>query len=99
VNRVEESEMSVHLKSFRKWIRQIYATRGEELDCREFFEMLPQYVDMEISDEDAALHFPQVKHHLGQCAECHDVYLTLREVARLESREAVSELVRVRRSR
>ncbi len=90
--------MPVYLESFRQWIRQVYATRDEELDCDEFYELVPRYVDMEVAGEDASRLFPNVTHHLEQCAECHDMYLALRDVVQLDAHEFVPELVRVRRS-
>ncbi|MDY7077817.1 MAG: hypothetical protein SXV54_12925 [Chloroflexota bacterium] len=78
--------MPMHLKTFRKWIRQIYATRDEELDCNEFFEAIPKYVDVEVTGEKANLRFPEIEHHLNQCPQCYDLYLTLRQAALLESR-------------
>ena len=88
----------MHLKSFRKWVRQVYATRDEELDCDQFFEAIPQYVETKIAGEEADLRFPEVRHHLNQCAECYDLYLTLRDVAQLESQQVASELANLQRS-
>ena len=90
--------MSVHLKSFREWIRQVYATWDEELDCDGLYEIIPRYVEMKVAGEDVGQHFPHVTHHLEQCAECYDMYLALRDVVQLEEREVVPELVRVQRS-
>jgi hypothetical protein len=88
----------MHLKSFRKWVRQVYSTRDEELDCAEFFEIIPLYVDVEVAGEEANLRFPDVNHHFKQCPECYDLYLTLRDVAQLESKQIASELTKLQRS-
>jgi predicted anti-sigma-YlaC factor YlaD len=90
--------MPMYLKSFRKWIRQIYVTRDEELDCDGFLEAVPRYVDMEVAGEEASQRLPDVKHHLGQCEECYDLYLTLRDIALLESQQIASELANIQRS-
>ncbi len=81
----------MHLKAFRKWVRRVYSTRDEELDCDGLFKAIPHYVDMEVEGKDPEVHFPDVKHHLSQCAECYDLYLTLRDVAQLEARHVASE--------
>ncbi len=81
----------MHLKAFRKWIRRIYSTRDEELDCDGLFELISGYVDLQICGQDADARFPNVKHHLNQCSECYDMYLTLRDVARMEARYIASE--------
>ena len=77
----------MRLETFRKWIRQIYATRDEELGCDELFEAIPRYVDMELAGEKTNPHFSEVEHHLSQCPHCYDLYLTLRDAALLESQE------------
>lgn len=87
--------MPMPLKSFRGWIRKIYATRDGELDCNELQEIIPQYVDMEVDEKGAEAKFPQVKHHLKQCPDCYDLYVTLRDVARLEKKKVTSELADV----
>ena len=90
--------MPMHLKSFRKWIRQIYNTWDEELDCDEVYQVLPQYVELEIAGKEAEQCFPNVRHHLRQCTECYDLHLTLRDVALLEGRQVASEVADLQRS-
>jgi predicted anti-sigma-YlaC factor YlaD len=81
----------MYLEAFRKWIRQIYATRDEELDCEACFDAIPKYVDMEIAGEKTNPHFSEVEQHLNQCPHCHDLYLTLRDAALLERRVEMLE--------
>jgi hypothetical protein len=88
----------MHLKSFRKWIRQIYHTRDEELDCEQLLEAIPPYVDLEAAGEDAERQFPGIPNHLSQCAECYDMYVTLRDVALLEQHETAPEIADMTRS-
>ncbi len=78
------------LELCREFVRHIYATQAKELDCEGFLEIAPQYVEAEIAGDDANLRFPAARHHLNQCAECHDLYLTLHEVALLENEEVIS---------
>ncbi len=85
----------MYLKPFRKWIRRIYATQEEEFDCDAFAETIPRYIDAEVAGEPAELRFPGVKHHMTQCAECSDLYMTLRDVALLEARQSQVEQVGV----
>ena len=77
----------MQFESFHQWVQQIYATRDEELDCDEFLDAIPQYVDMEIAGDAANPHLPEVEIHLGHCHHCKDLYLTLRDVALLEDRQ------------
>jgi predicted anti-sigma-YlaC factor YlaD len=84
----------MHLLSFHDWIRRIYATREDELDCDQVFEELPQYVDREIAAQDKPKNAPQIEQHLMQCPHCQELYLALREAAMLEAQEqAPTELV------
>lgn len=77
----------MNLESFRAWIRSIYATRDDELDCSDVFELIPRYVDTEVAGEDAEARFPRVAHHLDQCSRCHDLYVGVLEAAEEEERE------------
>jgi predicted anti-sigma-YlaC factor YlaD len=90
--------MPMDLESFRKLIRQIYATQDQELDCEGFFEAIPKYVDAEVAGEEAKLRFPEVAHHLMQCPRCRELYRGVHDAALAESREEAEQLVPVRRS-
>lgn len=79
--------MPIDLKSFRKWIRLVYATQDQELDCEGFNGAIPQYVDVEIAGGKAHQRFPEVHNHMQQCPRCRDLYLALREAALQENRE------------
>jgi predicted anti-sigma-YlaC factor YlaD len=89
----------MRLVSFHDWIRRIYATQDDELDCNAVFDLLPTYVDMEIAGEAPSARFCEVEHHLRQCPYCFDLYLGLRDAALLESREATPEAVPIERCR
>jgi predicted anti-sigma-YlaC factor YlaD len=75
----------MRLISFYDWIRRIYATQDDELDCDEVEELLPAYIDCEIAGQVPPPHLAGVEHHLLQCAYCHDLYLAVREAALLEA--------------
>ena len=74
-------------KSFRKWIRSIYGTQEDELDCESFARVVPQYVDIEIAGGQADVRFPKIKHHMTQCIECCDLHHALYDIALMENRE------------
>jgi hypothetical protein len=76
--------MPEHLKPFRQWVRKIYATQDNELDCDGFFEAIARYVDTEVAGKKTNPTFPEVEHHLKQCPYCYELYLALREAALLE---------------
>ncbi len=62
---------------FEQLIQSIFAARESEILCGEFFDLLPQYVDLQMARQDPAALLPQVSHHLHQCPECNEVYLAL----------------------
>ena len=80
-------------KSSHKWVRLIQIIWDEELDCEQFFELVPQYVDAEIDGEEVNQRFPKVKRHLERCPECYDLYLGLRDAALAERQYVATELV------
>jgi hypothetical protein len=69
---------------FLQFIRSILATEDVEILCTEFFDLLPRYVDLELSGQEAAQLLPHVAHHLGQCPECYEVYQALLKATRPE---------------
>jgi hypothetical protein len=69
---------------FERWLRNIYETQDEEISCSECFDRVSQYVDLEISGQDAAAKLPQVRHHLNQCPACREEYEALRDLRLLE---------------
>jgi hypothetical protein len=88
----------MHINSFRRWLRQVFATHDVELDCNELLGSLPPYVDLEVSGQQSDERFSDVRHHLDQCADCFDLYLTLRDAVRLEYQQMNSELAGFSRS-
>jgi hypothetical protein len=54
-----------------------------EVGCDECFELIDQYVDLELAGDDAAARFPRVYAHFQGCPVCLDEYEGLRELATL----------------
>jgi predicted anti-sigma-YlaC factor YlaD len=84
--------MPRNLRQFRDWIRQIYATQENELDCQAVFGIIHVYVDQELEGEDVVQRFPQVTEHLRQCPSCRDQHDALRDVALLERQAATQDV-------
>jgi predicted anti-sigma-YlaC factor YlaD len=82
----------MHLSAFRQWIRNVYATQDDELGCDQVLQALPEYVDSEVAGEDLSQRSREVKAHLNQCAECYDLYITVRDAAFVERESAVSKI-------
>jgi anti-sigma factor RsiW len=65
------------------WLRNIFNTEEQEISCTECFDLVSQYVDVELSGR-APAELAQVKQHLDQCPACREEYETLRDLRRLE---------------
>jgi len=75
------------IRSFRKWIRNIYGTLEDELDCEAVALVIPHYVDLRVAGEQPEGSFPKVSQHLAQCSECCNLYHALYDMALIESQE------------
>jgi hypothetical protein len=75
----------VKRNQLERLLRLVARTEAQELSCSAWFDLLPQYVDLEIAGEAPDSRFPLFRQHLEQCPVCRDEYVTLRELARLEA--------------
>jgi predicted anti-sigma-YlaC factor YlaD len=69
--------------------RQVILTRllgpsGPEVSCEECFELLDEYVDLELAGEDADGRLPGLREHLQGCPACREDHESLRELVRLQ---------------
>jgi hypothetical protein len=69
---------------FDRLLQHIAATEDEEISCTECFDLVPQYVDLEIAGQ-VADKLPRLRQHLNQCGVCREEYETLRDLVRLEA--------------
>jgi hypothetical protein len=75
----------VNPSRLERLLRLAARTQDEELSCSECFDLLPQYVDLEIEGRHPDFRLPLFQQHLEQCAVCREEYETVRELARLEA--------------
>ena len=50
---------------------------GPEVSCEECFELLDQYVDLELTGRDADAELPGMRAHLEGCPACHEDHESL----------------------
>jgi hypothetical protein len=74
---------------FENWLRNIFETQNEEISCTECFDLVSQFVELEVSGQDAVIKMPQLKQHLDQCRACRDEYEALRDLRRLEEQGGI----------
>ncbi|HEX2129902.1 MAG TPA: hypothetical protein VHF58_11875 [Solirubrobacterales bacterium] len=52
---------------------------GPEVSCERCFELLDQYVELELSGADADTELPGMRAHLEGCPACHEDHESLRD--------------------
>ena len=55
---------------------------GPEVTCEQCFELLDEYVDLEVAGEDADARLPGMRTHLEGCPACHEDHESLRALVR-----------------
>jgi hypothetical protein len=60
-------------------INRLLGPSGPEVSCEQCFELLDQYVDLELAGEDADARLPGMRAHLEGCPACHEDHESLRE--------------------
>jgi hypothetical protein len=61
---------------------------GPEVTCQECFELLDEYVDLELAGQDADRRLPGMREHLEGWRACYEDRDSLRELVRLEGHAA-----------
>jgi len=66
----------------RDLLERLLGPREHEVGCDECFELIDEYVELELSGVDAAARLPGVRAHFDGCPACREEYEALRELAR-----------------
>jgi hypothetical protein len=64
----------------RDLIARLLGPAGPEVSCEQCFELLDQYVDLELAGEDADARLPGMKAHLEGCPACDEDHESLRDL-------------------
>jgi anti-sigma factor RsiW len=59
-------------------IARLLGPSGPEVSCEACFELLDEYVDLELAGEDADARLPGMREHLQGCPACHEDHASLR---------------------
>ena len=71
--------------SNRDLIPRLLGPAEPEVSCETCFELLDQYVELELAGEDADARLPGMSAHLQGCPACHEDHESLRDFVMLES--------------
>jgi hypothetical protein len=66
-------------------VRDIFATRDDEIQCKEAGTLIVRCADALLSDEQARRQYPALWHHFRFCPDCAQEYRMVIELARLEA--------------
>ena len=64
----------------RELIARLLGPSGAEVSCEECFELLDEYVDLELAGDDADTRLPGMREHLQGCPACHEDHESLRDL-------------------
>ena len=64
----------------RELVSRLLGPVGPEVTCEHCFELLDQYVDLELAGEDADRRLPGMRAHLEGCPACREDHESLREL-------------------
>jgi hypothetical protein len=70
--------------NFSRWMGRLWETQDDEISCTECLDLIPQYVELELTTGAAEIRMPELKQHLDQCKACLDDAVFLLDVARRE---------------
>lgn len=71
--------------ALRRLLRNIAETDDDEISCTECFDLVSQYVDLEVAGTVSEQTLPRLKQHLQQCGVCREEYEILKDLVRLEA--------------
>jgi len=80
---------SLNHQQLLKWIKLVYNTSDEEIDCKQFQMLLPVYVDARVAGNIPELPIAGIGLHIEQCPDCADEFESLYHVLALEAKEAM----------
>jgi hypothetical protein len=60
-------------------MEHILGPTGEEVSCERCFELLDEYVELELAGEDADARLPGLRAHLDGCPACREDHESLRD--------------------
>jgi hypothetical protein len=66
-------------------IERLLGPIGEQLSCDQCFELLDEYVELELAGADADTRVPGLRTHLRGCPACKEDYESLRALITAES--------------
>jgi hypothetical protein len=61
-------------------VARLLGPSGPEVTCEQCFELLDEYVDLEVAGQDADARLPGMRAHLEGCPACREDHESLRDL-------------------
>ncbi|MEE9599702.1 MAG: hypothetical protein V3V66_04495 [Anaerolineales bacterium] len=71
--------MKLSTEDIKKMMQAVKMTRDNELTCGHCYDEIDQFIELELSDKNAAEIMPLVQDHLDRCGDCREEYQALQE--------------------
>jgi predicted anti-sigma-YlaC factor YlaD len=65
-------------------LERLLGPAGPELTCERCFELLDEYVELELESADADVRVPGMRAHLDGCPACREEHESLRDLLRAD---------------
>ena len=65
-------------------VERLLGPTGYEVSCEQCFELLDEYVDLEVTGADADAKLPGLRTHLEACPACHEDHESLLALVKSE---------------
>jgi hypothetical protein len=79
--------MSKHDPTPNPELERLLGPRGYEVSCDECFELLDEYVELEVQGADADARVPGLRNHLDGCPACREEHDSLLALVTSEQRD------------
>ena len=74
--------MELDRNTLKQIVREVIATRPDEIDCQQCFEQLDHFAEVTLVGKNASQAMPLVQHHLDLCGDCREEFEALLEALR-----------------
>jgi hypothetical protein len=81
---MEEDGMTRRHEERDDRLERLLGPTGHEVSCEQCFDLLDEYVELELSGADADARIPAVQAHLDGCAACREDHESLRDLVSAE---------------
>ena len=68
-------------------VARLLGPEDPQVSCEECFELLDEYVELELAGKDVDARLPGMRAHLHGCPACHEDHASLRDLVAAEGRD------------